>query len=196
METSTLTNFLWIGGTILVVGAIFLFKSKEPEKPGSKPGPNPDPGPGPVPPPPPAPPPFKPNPIKAKKAFISHLEDFSKLLPTLIEGFVLEHWTAAIVTVNDPDLIGLWKKYVSAGEISVKWRQLLASWQVKSDTCRSFTCVTNDNMSAYSLPDGGKLTMNVKYKVESPCWVYTSEDNQGNVKKQIVIKGIVVPFES
>uniref|UniRef100_UPI0040253638 hypothetical protein n=1 Tax=Segatella hominis TaxID=2518605 RepID=UPI0040253638 len=61
---------------------------------------------------------------------------------------------------------------------------------------RSFTCVTNDNMSAYSLPDGGKLTMNVKYKVESPCWVYTSEDNQGNVKKQIVIKGIVVPFES
>lgn len=186
------TNLLLVGGLILVVGAIFLFKSKGPGPGPEKPGPNPDPGP--VPPPPPSP--FKPNPIKAKKAFISNLEDFSKLLPTLIEGFVLEHWTAAIVTVNDPDLIGLWKKYVSAGETSVKWRQLLASWQVKSDTCRSFTCVTNDNMSAYSLPDGGKLTMNVKYKVESPCWVYTSEDNQGNVKKQIVIKGIVVPFES
>ena len=49
METSTLTNFLWIGGSILVVGAIFLFKSKGPEKPGSKPGPNPDPDPGPGP---------------------------------------------------------------------------------------------------------------------------------------------------
>ena len=193
METSTLTNLLWIGGAILVVGAIILFKSKGPEEPGSKPGQNS--GPGPVPPPPP-PPSFKPNPIKAKKAFITHLGDFSEQLPTLLEGFNVNDWTAAIVTVNDPDLIGLWKKYVSAGETSVKWRQLLASWQVKSDTCRSFTCVTNDNMSAYSLPDGGKLTMNVKYKVESPCWVYTSEDNQGNVKKQIVIKGIVVPFES
>ena len=77
------TNLLLVGGLILVVGAIFLFKSKgpEPEKTGSKPGPNPDPGP--VPPPPPPPSPFKPNPIKAKKAFISHLEDFSKLLPTL-----------------------------------------------------------------------------------------------------------------
>ena len=68
------TNLLLVGGLILVVGAIFLFKSKGPGP--EKPGPNPDPGP--VPPPPPSP--FKPNPIKAKKAFISNLEDFSKLL--------------------------------------------------------------------------------------------------------------------
>lgn len=174
METSTL---IWIGGSIVAVGAFYWIKNRRKD-------------------PPPPPPTFKLNPIKAKKAFIIHLNDFSKLLPTLLEGFNVNDWTGAIISVNDKDLTELWKKYVTLGETSAKWMQLLASWQIKSDTCKSFTCVTNDNVSAYGLPDGGKLTMDVKYKVISPCWVHTYEDNQGKVKKQIITKGIVIPFEN
>lgn len=186
METSTL---IWIGGAIVVAGAFFLIKNKT----TGKISPSPSPSPSPVPSPPPLA--FKPNPIKAKKAFIAHLDDFSKLLPTLLKGFNVNDWTGAIVSVNNKDLTELWKKYVTLGETSSKWMQLLASWQIKSDTCKSFTCVTNDNISAYSLPDGGTLTINTKYKVITPCWVHTYEDNQGKAKKQIITKGIVVPFE-
>ena len=177
METSTL---IWIGGAVVAVGAFFWIKNR-------KTGPGPGPGPKPE---------QEPNPIKARKAFITHLNDFSKLLPTLLEGFNVNDWTGAIVSVNDENLTKLWKKYVKLDETATKWMQLLASWQVKSDTCKSFTCVTDDNISAYGLPDGGKLTMNTKYKVISPCWVHTFEDNQGKVKKQIITKGIVVPFEN
>lgn len=198
METSTLTSLLWIAGAIVITGAFFWVKKrKKAEQPDGNTGGGTE-----RPPLPPDPEPedsakkVNPNPIKAKKAFIAHLSDFSKNLAALKESFDVKSWTETIIDVNDPDLTGLWEKYVAAGNTPVKWRQLIASWQVKSDTCKSFTCVTNDNMSAYCLPDGGKLTIGVKYKVISPCWVYTSEDNQGNVKKQIVVKGIVVPFES
>lgn len=198
MGTSTL---IWIGGTIVVVGVFLLIKNKttrviEPTPDRDRGGTGTGTSPEPLPPSPPPTQSFKPNPIKAKKAFMNHLNDFSKLLPTLLEGFKVNDWTGAIVNVNDKDLTGLWENYVNLGDTSTKWMQLLASWQIKSDTCKSFTCVTNDNIAAYSLPDGGNLAMNTKYKVISPCWVHTFEDNEGKTKKQIITKGIVVPFEN
>lgn len=188
MESSTLTNLLWIGGTIVVVGAFFFIKKsisdgkdKKVKTGNSEQSPvN-------------FQPPLPSNPIKAKKAFTAHLNDFAKLLPTLLKGFNINDWTGAIVSVGDPDLMGLWKKYVDLEETPAKWMQLLASWQVKCDTCKSFTCATNDNLFAYGLPDGSELTMNTKYKVISPCWVHTYEDAQGKVKKNVVTRGIVVP---
>ena len=113
METSTL---IWIGGAIVAVGAFYWIKNGRKD-------------------PPPPPPPFKLNPINAKKAFVTHLNDFSKLLPTLLENFNVNEWTGAIVSVNDESLTKLWEKYVTLGETATKWMQLLASWQVKSDTC-------------------------------------------------------------
>lgn len=137
---------------------------------------------------------FKPNLIKAKKAFLDHLSDFSHLLPTLKDGNDTQKWTEAIVTINDQDLTGLWKSFVQKPDFKTKWLQLLASWQVRCDTCKSFTCMTNDNKAAYRLPDGSNLTMEVKYKVVSPCWVFTSEDKEGNTSKKIITLGVVVPF--
>lgn len=195
MESSTLTNLLWIGGTIVVVGAFFYFKKNindgKDEK--GKTG-NPKQPPVTLLPPVISQSPLPSNPIKAKKAFTAHLNDFAKLLPTLLKGFDINAWTGAIVSVDDPDLMGLWKKYVDLEETPAKWMQLLASWQVKCDTCKSFTCATNDNLFAYGLPDGSELTMNTKYKVISPCWVHTYEDAQGKVKKNVVTRGIVVPL--
>ena len=191
MELSTL---LWVGGAVMAVGAYFAFKNKSHSSgDGSKEQQGGNSGNGTTPLPPPAQP--KPvNPIKAKKAFLNHVDDFAQLLPTLSGEFNMSDWTAAIITVNDADLTGLWKKYVKLGNVAQKWMQLLASWQVKCDTCKSFTCATKDNLSAYSLPDGGQMTMAVKYKVVSPCWVHTFEDHEGMTRKRVVAKGIVVPF--
>lgn len=135
-----------------------------------------------------------PNQILARKAFLSHLDDFALLLPSLESEIAINKWTETIVSVNDKDLTGLWAKCVQTREVKTKWIQLLASWQVKRDTCKSFTCLTNSNIAAYSLPDGSSLTMEEKYKVITPCWVYTFDDEQGQTIKRVVSKGIVVPI--
>lgn len=136
------------------------------------------------------------NKNQARKAFLEHLNEFAPYLSTLNnEGFDRIKWTEIIVTINDKDLIELWKKYVSVGDTQERWKRLLASWQIKSDNCKSFTCVKEDNLMAYTLPNGDAITNGVKYKVESPCWVHTIEHEDGNVEKRIISKGIVVPFE-
>ena len=77
--------------------------------------------------------------------------------------------------------------------VKKKMIQVLSSWQIKSDLCKSFTCLTNDNVLAYKLPDGGQLVMGQKYKVESPCWIHTNEDSDGVVSKKIIVRGVVIP---
>lgn len=133
------------------------------------------------------------NLIYAKKAFVDNLPRFSVLLPTLHNGFSIEKWTEVIVDVNDYDLTEFWKKMAEQPNVTQKMLQVLSSWQIKSDTCKSFTCLTQDNILAYKLPDGGQLNMNQRYKVESPCWIRTIEDISGNISKEIIIKGIVTP---
>jgi len=176
-----ISSLLWIGGiaTVAVVSYAAL-KSKRIQPP---------------PPPPVTPPVFKPR--LAKMAFIDHIEEFTPLLNTLTNNtFSLQLWTEHIVNVNDPHLTAMWKTYASNKDLQVKWKQLLASWQIKNDTCTSFTCATADNQEAYQLPDGSMLTMGVKYKVETPCWVMTTEDDNGQVRKTVISKGIVTPFET
>lgn len=144
----------------------------------------------------------KPNLIMARKAFLEHLDDFSTLLPLLESGVEINRenfnkWTATIISINDKDLTDLWTKYLELYKTNIytKWIQLLASWQVKRDTCKSFTCLTNSNIASYTLPDGSALMMDVKYKVITPCWVYTFEDEYGKTTKRIISKGIVVPIQ-
>lgn len=135
------------------------------------------------------------NKSQAKKAFLSNIQTFVPILSSLNDDtFNAKVWTEYIVTVNDFHLIELWKKYVSAEDTKNKWKRLLASWQVKSDVCKSFTCVSEDNKASYTLSDGSAITEGVKYKVEKPCWVYTFEKEDGTIVKEILTKGIVVPM--
>ena len=135
------------------------------------------------------------NKSQAKKAFLSNIQTFVPILSSLNDDtFNAKVWTEYIVTVNDFHLIELWKKYVSAEDTKNKWKRLLASWQVKSDVCKSFTCVSEDNKASYTLSDGSAITEGVKYKVEKPCWVYTFEKEDGTIVKAILTKGIVVPM--
>lgn len=135
------------------------------------------------------------NKNQAKKAFLSNIQIFVPILSSLNDDtFNAKVWTEYIVTVNDFHLIELWKKYVSAEDTKNKWKRLLASWQVKSDVCKSFTCVSEDNKASYTLSDGSAIAEGVKYKVEIPCWVYTFEKEDGTIVKDILTKGIVTPM--
>lgn len=136
------------------------------------------------------------NKNQAKKAFLSNLDKFAPILSSLNnDSFDRKLWTEMIVTVNDFHLIELWKKYVSVADTKDRWKRLLASWQIKSDNCKSFTCLREDNVLSYTLPNGDTIAMGEKYRVEIACWVYTDEDSEGNVDKKIISKGIVVPFK-
>ena len=136
------------------------------------------------------------NKNQAKKAFLSNIETFAPILQSLNnESFDYKLWTEKIVTINDFHLTELWKKYVANSGTKDMWKRLLASWQIKSDDCKSFTCVRKDNILSYTLPNGDAITMGEKYKVETACWVYTYEDNEGNIIKRIISKGVVVPFQ-
>lgn len=133
------------------------------------------------------------NLIMAKRAFVENLKRFSTLLATLHKGVDIKKWTEVIVDINDYDLVEFWEKMVKQPDIADKLIKILSSWQIKGDTCKSFTCLTQDNIMAYQLPDGSELEIGQKYKVESPCWIFTSEDNDGNVSKSVIIKGVVIP---
>lgn len=136
------------------------------------------------------------NKNQAKKVFLLNIDKFAPILPSLNnDSFDCKLWTEVIVTVNDFHLTELWKKYVSATEVKERWKRLLASWQIKSDNCKSFTCLREDNILSYTLPNGDTLVMGQKYKVEVECWVYTDEDAEGNTKKRVISKGVVVPFQ-
>ena len=134
-----------------------------------------------------------PNLVLARKAFLNHIDDFSNLFFSLESGADVNKWTEVIITINDKDLTNLWLKCIKMQDVNKKWMQILASWQVKRDTCKSFTCLTSSNIASYTLPDGSTLLMDKKYEVVTPCWVYTFEDEDGKTIKQIISKGIVVP---
>ena len=140
-------------------------------------------------------PPERPVNLKqAKVAFMAHLDNFVPLLSALTQTSAdIQKWTEAIVDINDDDLTGLWKKCVKSGSPTEKWLQLLASWQIKADSCKSFTCCSEDNVESYTLESGEAIEMGVKYAVVSPCWVLTKEDADGKIQKQVIVKGIVTP---
>ena len=137
------------------------------------------------------------NPRLAKKAFITNIGKFAPLLDSLNnQTFNPSVWTEAIISVNDEHLTRLWKKYAKVEKLQEKWKQLLASWQIKCDTCKSFTCNTSDNIAAYNLPNGDAISLGIKYQVESPCWVMTVENAEGKTIKTVINKGVVTPIET
>lgn len=136
------------------------------------------------------------NPRLAKKAFIDNINNFAPILDSLNnETFSKQEWTERIISVNDENLTTLWREYAKEQNLQIKLKQLLASWQLRCDTCKSFTCTTADNIAAYALPNGDQISMGVKYKVVSPCWVLTLEDENGQCSKKVVNKGVVIPAQ-
>ena len=114
------------------------------------------------------------NKNQAKKVFLLNIDKFAPILPSLNnDSFDCKLWTEVIVTVNDFHLTELWKKYVSATEVKERWKRLLASWQIKSDNCKSSTLIHSFDHIFNGLLQFSKFPINLySYCLKNSfCWV-------------------------
>lgn len=127
-----------------------------------------------------------PAPMTAKKAFLSNLDRFIPLLPQLDGKMNIEAWTEQIVDIYNPNLLDKWKQCCRYQEM---WRNVLASWGLKEDLCRTFTYLPG-NAAMYDTADGQPAQVGERYRVERGCWIL-STDTDGEPTKRVVLKGII-----
>lgn len=171
-------KFVWIA---LAIGAIVLIsKMRKGEEETTKPGK----GPGPT-------PPVKPLPPKVwEPAEVAIEKNLSKIAP-LLRGVTREcitndnDWTSLIVSINNDDLIELWKKSVKRPEL---WVTYLQTFNIQMDWVDSFVGL-EEYKELYENEDGNEIEVGIKYSVVAPCWIHTDANNQ----KSVILKGIVKP---
>lgn len=171
-------KFVWIA---LAIGAIVLIsKMRKGEEETTKP----DKGPGPT-------PPVKPLPPKVwEPAEVAIEKNLSKIAP-LLRGVTREcitndnDWTSLIVSINNDDLIELWKKSVKRPEL---WVTYLQTFNIQMDWVDSFVGL-EEYKELYENEDGNEIEVGIKYSVVAPCWIHTDANNQ----KSVILKGIVKP---
>lgn len=180
-------KFVWIA---LAIGAIVLIakmrKGINPrkggegtQKSGRKPAPTPH---------------VKPLPLKEKKiwepAEVAIEKNLNKIAP-LLRGVTRDcitnddEWTSLIVSINNDDLIELWKKCVKRPEL---WVTYLQTFNLQMDWVDSFEGL-KEYKEQYANEDGSEIEVGKKYSVIAPCWIHTNANNQ----KSVILKGIVKP---
>ena len=127
------------------------------------------------------------NMAAAQKAFFTNLNKFVPLLNG--SKIDLDKWSDAVIDTNDEDLTALWYKMVNRPDL---WINQMASWGLKQERCESFTAM-DKHIRLYATVNGAEITLGQKYIVKSPCWLLTSQDENGRVIKKVVKKGIVEP---
>lgn len=127
------------------------------------------------------------NMAAAQKAFLTNLHKFVPLLnDSKIDS---NKWSDAVIDINDDDLMALWYKMVNRPDL---WVNQMASWGLKQERCEAFTAM-DKHIQLYATANGTEITLGQKYIVKSPCWLLTSQDENGRVIKKVVKKGIVEP---
>lgn len=171
-------KFVWIA---LAIGAIVLISKmrkggEETTKPGKGPAPTP---------------PVKPLPPKVwEPAEVAIEKNLNKIAP-LLRGVTRERitndndWTSLIVSINNDDLIELWKKSVKRPEL---WVTYLQTFNIQMDWVDSFVGL-EEYKEQYENEDGNEIEVGIKYSVVAPCWIHTDANNQ----KSVILKGIVKP---
>lgn len=171
-------KFVWIA---LAIGAIVLISKmrkggEETTKPGKGPAPTP---------------PVKPLPPKVwEPAEVAIEKNLNKIAP-LLRGVTRERitndndWTSLIVSINNDDLIELWKKSVKRPEL---WVTYLQTFNIQMDWVDSFVGL-EEYKELYENEDGNEIEVGIKYSVVAPCWIHTDANNQ----KSVILKGIVKP---
>lgn len=128
-----------------------------------------------------------PNTIQAQRAFV---ENFDKLSPYFSGAIQIkidkEGLTDAIISINNEDLIAIWKKMADRPEL---WINQMAAWGVKPDLCQSFVAMEK-HKAQYMTTNNSELVLGEKYTVTSACWILTT-DKDGKSVKKVVKKGIV-----
>lgn len=121
----------------------------------------------------------------AKDAFVKNLSLFTPHLNSLLgHDYKEETFTDLIIGINNEELTNLWKRVHSRPEAMLR---LLASWGICPDRCMEFVA-SKTECDIYDLVDGGHITQGERYVVISNSWVYTTTENNQNIKK-IIIKG-------
>lgn len=122
--------------------------------------------------------------MSAKEAFLSNIDKFISILPQLNSSLNIKSWSEQIIDINNTQLTTLWKRSIKNVAL---WKQILSSWGLRQDTCKTFTYLAKfANM--YVTSDGSKPLEGCKYRVVDGCWILT-DDNTGN--KQVVRKGVI-----
>ena len=123
--------------------------------------------------------------VAAQKAFLTNLNKFVPLLDG--SKIDLKKWSDVVIDINDDDLMALWYKMVNRPDL---WVNQMASWGLKQERCEAFTAM-DKHIQLYATTNGVEITLGQKYIVKTPCWLLTSQDENGRVIKKVVKKGIV-----
>ncbi len=122
--------------------------------------------------------------LSAKEAFLCNVEKFKSILPQLNNRLNIAAWSEQIVDINNPQLIELWKSCLTNVAI---WKQMLSSWGLRQDTCKTFTYL-NKYANIYDMADGSAPEDGCKYRVIDGCWILT---NDNNGEKRVIRKGLI-----
>lgn len=120
----------------------------------------------------------------AEIAVFKHLEQIKPLLHGVTKTQISnkELWTDVIVSINNEELTEMWGSAINRPGL---WITYLQSFGIQSDFTSEFTCLP-EYQDMYINKEGVMINGN-KYRVISPCWIYTDSDNI----KHIIQKGIV-----
>ncbi|MBD5365025.1 MAG: hypothetical protein HDR79_08795 [Bacteroides sp.] len=132
------------------------------------------------------------NQAAAKSAFFNNLPIFIPLLHTLTDGTyeqkeVKGQWDDEVIDINNADLINLWH---IARKNANTVKHILAQWGLTPDLCTEFQCMPF-HLSMYQTSNGAPLVVGTTYTVESPCWVLSNHNSNGQSEKTIILKGVV-----
>lgn len=128
-----------------------------------------------------------PNTIQAQRAFVENFDKLSRYFSGATQIKIdKEGLTDAIISINNEDLIAIWKKMANRPDL---WINQMAAWGVKPDLCQSFVAMEK-HKAQYMTTDNSELVLGEKYMVTSACWILTTNEDGKSVKK-VVKKGIV-----
>lgn len=122
--------------------------------------------------------------LSAKEAFLRNVDKFEYILPQLNDKLNIESWSEQIVDINNPQLIELCKRCLK--NVGV-WKQMLSSWGLRQDTCKTFTYL-DKYANMYACTDGKSPEDGCKYRVIDGCWILT---NDNNGEKRVIRKGLI-----
>lgn len=121
-------------------------------------------------------------------AEIAVKDNLKKIIP-LLDGVSqdgisnMDKWKEIIVSINNEDLTDMWKSAINRPNL---WITYLQTFGLQRDLTAEFTCIS-EYRDMYSTEDDSELQDKKTYKVITPCWIYTDNDNN----KEVVLKGVV-----
>lgn len=123
--------------------------------------------------------------MPAKVAVRNHLSEITPLLHGVSDkGIVnISEWDNAIAKIDNKNLTEMWENSKNNSRL---WLSRLSSFGLRRDMLGEFTA-QSVYLDMYCLMGNGQIIVGEKYKVISPCWLYTDSDNN----KVVALKGIV-----